>query len=171
VFDVSAALRESGWLVPAYTFPENRRDLPVLCVVVRNGFTHDLADLLMDDLQRALPQLRRQPLPVHDADSSSFAHGAGSPTACTTAPSVLPPLPKKEPMTWHGTSCPSCHLGHPGCPECRLPQVAQDARGCRSCSGCCSRSSGGHGGHPERPGCPGCGRGCPECRAGHRGRR
>jgi glutamate decarboxylase len=79
VFDVSAALRESGWLVPAYTFPENRRDLTVLRIVVRNGFTHDLADLLMDDLQRALPRLQRQSLPVHDADSSSFAHGAGSP--------------------------------------------------------------------------------------------
>ena len=28
VFDVSARLREMGWLVPAYTFPENRHDLP-----------------------------------------------------------------------------------------------------------------------------------------------
>jgi glutamate decarboxylase len=81
VFDVSAALRESGWLVPAYSFPENRTDLTVLRIVVRNGFTHDLADLLMDDLQRALPRLQRQPLPVHDAHFSSFAHGAGSPNA------------------------------------------------------------------------------------------
>ena len=35
VFDVSAFLRESGWLVPAYTFPENRQDLSVLRVVVQ----------------------------------------------------------------------------------------------------------------------------------------
>jgi glutamate/tyrosine decarboxylase-like PLP-dependent enzyme len=47
VFDVSAALREHGWLVPAYTFPANREDLSVLRIVVRNGFTHDLADLLL----------------------------------------------------------------------------------------------------------------------------
>jgi glutamate decarboxylase len=67
--------------VPAYSFPENRTDLTVLRIVVRNGFTHDLADLLMDDLQRALPRLQRQPLPVHDAHFSSFAHGAGSPNA------------------------------------------------------------------------------------------
>ena len=46
MFDVSAALRERGWLVPAYTFPADREDLAVLRVVVRNGFTHDLADLL-----------------------------------------------------------------------------------------------------------------------------
>lgn len=45
VFDVSAALRERGWLVPAYTLPANREDLAVLRMVVRNGFTHDLADL------------------------------------------------------------------------------------------------------------------------------
>ena len=57
VFDVSAALRERGWQVPAYTFPENREDLAALRVVVRSGFTHDLADLLLDDLRRVLPRL------------------------------------------------------------------------------------------------------------------
>ena len=44
-FDVSARLRENGWLVPAYTFPENREDLSVLRVVVRAGGSHDKADL------------------------------------------------------------------------------------------------------------------------------
>ena len=39
VFDVSNALRERGWQVPAYTFPENRTDLAALRVVVRRGFT------------------------------------------------------------------------------------------------------------------------------------
>jgi glutamate decarboxylase len=81
VFDVSAALRESGWLVPAYTFPDHRTDLAVLRIVVRNGFTHDLADLLMDDLRRALPRLERQSTPLHGVETSSFAHGAGSPRA------------------------------------------------------------------------------------------
>ena len=47
VFDVSNALRERGWQVPAYTFPKNRTDLAALRVVVRRGFTHDLADLLV----------------------------------------------------------------------------------------------------------------------------
>src|SRR5579859_556174 len=45
-FDVSSALRERGWQVPAYTFPANRTDLAALRIVVRRGFTHDLADLL-----------------------------------------------------------------------------------------------------------------------------
>ncbi len=76
VFDVSAALRERGWLVPAYTFPADREDLAVLRVVVRNGFTHDLADLLMADLEACLPRLRAQSAPVRGTEEASFSHGA-----------------------------------------------------------------------------------------------
>ena len=75
VFDVSNALRERGWQVPAYTFPKNREDLAALRVVVRRGFTHDLAHLLVSDLQRQLPRLHKQPAPVHDrATASGFHH-------------------------------------------------------------------------------------------------
>ena len=75
VFDLSLALRERGWQVPAYTFPENRTDLAVLRVVVRRGFTHDMADLLLADVKRQLERLEKQAAPTHDAASaSSFAH-------------------------------------------------------------------------------------------------
>jgi glutamate decarboxylase len=63
VFDVSRRLRERGWLVPAYTFPENRTDLAVIRIVIRNGFTLDLADLLLSDLARLIPELKAQPSP------------------------------------------------------------------------------------------------------------
>ncbi|MFJ5117806.1 glutamate decarboxylase [Kitasatospora sp. NPDC088548] len=66
VFDVSRRLRERGWQVPAYTFPENLQDLSVLRVVCRNGFSRDLADLLLADLGRLLPELRRQPGPLRE---------------------------------------------------------------------------------------------------------
>ncbi|MFC6595101.1 glutamate decarboxylase [Kitasatospora paranensis] len=77
VFDVSRRLRERGWLVPAYTFPENRTDLAVLRVVCRNGFSHDLADLLITDLKRLLPELRQQPAPLREQGveaRSAFHH-------------------------------------------------------------------------------------------------
>ena len=74
VFDVSNALRENGWLLPAYTFPKNRQDLAALRVVVKRGFTHDMADLLVHDLKRQLPRLEKQPVPVHDAASGSGFH-------------------------------------------------------------------------------------------------
>jgi glutamate decarboxylase len=75
VFDVSNALRERGWQVPAYTFPENRTDLAALRVVIRRGFSHDLADLLLADLERQLPRLEQQSAPVHDAATgTAFSH-------------------------------------------------------------------------------------------------
>jgi glutamate decarboxylase len=77
VFDVSARLREFGWLVPAYTFPENRTDLSVLRVVVRAGMTHDMADLFLDDLRKQTEWLEAlaTPLPGRNpADHQSFAH-------------------------------------------------------------------------------------------------
>ncbi|MGW7386160.1 glutamate decarboxylase [Streptomyces sp. NPDC054794] len=76
VFDVSRRLRESGWLVPAYTFPPNREDLSVLRVVCRNGFSADLAELFIEDLGRLLPELRRQPHPLtrDKGAATSFHH-------------------------------------------------------------------------------------------------
>ena len=75
MFDVSAGLREQGWLVPAYTFPKNRGDIAALRIVVRNGFTHDLADLLLDDLRRVLDRLGKQTAPARGPEATSFAHG------------------------------------------------------------------------------------------------
>jgi glutamate decarboxylase len=75
VFDVSKALRERGWQLPAYTFPADRTDLAALRVVVRQGFSHDLADMLVADLKRQLPQLEKQPAPVQSAETGkSFSH-------------------------------------------------------------------------------------------------
>ena len=74
VFDVSNAVRERGWLLPAYTFPANRTDLAALRVVVKLGFTHDMADMLVKDIERQLPRLQDQPEPVHDAASAAGFH-------------------------------------------------------------------------------------------------
>ncbi len=57
VFAVSRLLRERGWQVPAYTFPENRTDLAVLRVVCRNGFSQDLGDDFLQDLRWAVDEL------------------------------------------------------------------------------------------------------------------
>ncbi|MDI3388940.1 glutamate decarboxylase [Streptomyces sp. B-S-A8] len=76
VFDVSRRLRERGWLVPAYTFPAHREDLSVLRVVCRNGFSADLAGLLLSELRRLLPELRAQRGPVRPdpAQATAFHH-------------------------------------------------------------------------------------------------
>jgi glutamate decarboxylase len=76
VFDVSAALRERGWLVPAYTFPENREDLSVLRIVVRAGMAHDMADLFLSDLRAVTEKFEalEQPLPKLSEDRQGFSH-------------------------------------------------------------------------------------------------
>jgi glutamate decarboxylase len=78
VFDLSERLRTRGWLVPAYTFPANLEHVSVLRVVVRNGFSKDLADLLLSDVQRHVRVLAAHPrshVPLAPAGKrQSFAH-------------------------------------------------------------------------------------------------
>jgi glutamate decarboxylase len=57
VYDVSERLRVFGWIVPAYPMPTGMEDVHVLRVVVRNGFTRDMAGLFIDDVRRVLHRL------------------------------------------------------------------------------------------------------------------
>jgi glutamate decarboxylase len=66
VYDVSEKLRAHGWLVPAYPMPEGMDDVHVLRIVVRNGFTRDMADLLarhLGDIVQRLEQPDAEPRP------------------------------------------------------------------------------------------------------------
>jgi glutamate decarboxylase len=75
VYDVSRKLRERGWLVPAYTMPPKREDLAVLRVVVRNGFSHDMAELFLRDLREAVAWLDNLDAPMpHEEQPSGFHH-------------------------------------------------------------------------------------------------
>jgi glutamate decarboxylase len=76
VYDVSAKLRERGWQVPAYSLPDNLTELSGLRIVIRNGFGRDMADLLLEDLQRATEYLEGLPakLPHDPAHTESFRH-------------------------------------------------------------------------------------------------
>jgi glutamate decarboxylase len=57
VFDVSERLRAHGWQVPAYHFPPDLQDMAILRVVVRNGFSRELAEALVDHLGHAVRDL------------------------------------------------------------------------------------------------------------------
>ncbi len=74
VFAVSRGLREHGWQVPAYTFPENREDLAVLRVVCRNGFSSDLAALFARDLAAVTDQLMNNTQSEGRSGPASFHH-------------------------------------------------------------------------------------------------
>jgi glutamate decarboxylase len=65
VYEVSETLRSRGWLVPAYRMPPALDEVAVLRVVVRNGFSWDLAGLLLEDLTRTVARLHtNQPDPA-----------------------------------------------------------------------------------------------------------
>jgi len=72
VFDVSHELRADGWQVPAYTMPADAGAIAVLRVVVREGFSIDLARSLRDDLAAVLTRLR--PRGGIGSDQAHFAH-------------------------------------------------------------------------------------------------
>jgi glutamate decarboxylase len=59
-FDVSARLRERGWILPAYTLAPDAEDVSVLRIVVREGLSRDMADALLGDIARVTGELARQ---------------------------------------------------------------------------------------------------------------
>jgi glutamate decarboxylase len=61
LYDLSDRLRDRGWQVPTYRMPANRQDVIIQRVVVRNGFTHDLAGMLLRDIERHLDWFAGQP--------------------------------------------------------------------------------------------------------------
>ncbi len=73
VFDVSDRLRYNGWQLPAYTMPDNATDVAVLRIVVREGFTLDLAGELIKNLREACDDLQTNP-PMESAARSGFSH-------------------------------------------------------------------------------------------------
>jgi glutamate decarboxylase len=74
VFDLSEMLRVRGWLVPAYTFPPDLEDMAVLRIVVRNGFSRDLAQMLLEDLRRAVKHLEHSGGAPPEERNESFHH-------------------------------------------------------------------------------------------------
>jgi glutamate decarboxylase len=73
VFHVSDQLRTGGWQVPAYSMPDDATDVAVMRVVVREGFSMDLAHGLVTALRKAVDHLTQFP-PAHPPEPAPFAH-------------------------------------------------------------------------------------------------
>jgi glutamate decarboxylase len=74
VYDLSDRLRQRGWQVPAYTMPEGAEDVAVLRVVVREGFSRDLADELLDAIRDGVAFFDKNPPAQPTGPAASFAH-------------------------------------------------------------------------------------------------
>ena len=73
VYELSDALRATGWLVPAYTLPPALDRRAVLRVVVRNGFSLDMAQLFTQSVGECVAQLRHR-YQGRTPDRTSFHH-------------------------------------------------------------------------------------------------
>jgi glutamate decarboxylase len=74
VFEISRGLRERGWQVPAYTLPADLEDVAVLRIVVRNGFSADMADILLADLARVVKDASGLAAPPPIPRAQAFHH-------------------------------------------------------------------------------------------------
>ncbi len=78
LFDVADRLRAHGWLVPAYTLPPHLEQLAIQRILVRHGFSRDMADLLLADIHRSLATLEAHPpsTSLSEREVGSFNHNA-----------------------------------------------------------------------------------------------
>ena len=76
VYDLSAKLRERGWQVPAYSLPADLEDTHVIRLVIRNGFSRDMADILLADIRASVSYFEglSGPMPHDPAHGPSFHH-------------------------------------------------------------------------------------------------
>lgn len=74
VYDISERLRSRGWQVPAYTMPADAEAVSVLRVVVREGFSRDMAELFLTDLRAVVDDLKTSPPRQPKAPSGRFHH-------------------------------------------------------------------------------------------------
>jgi glutamate decarboxylase len=74
LYDLSDRLRDRGWQVPSYRMPANRGDMVLQRAVIRNGFTHDLAGMLLRDIRRHLDWFATQPGFAASPEGVGFHH-------------------------------------------------------------------------------------------------
>ncbi len=64
LFDLQDHLQQSGWMVPAYSMPKSIDDIVVMRVVVRQGMSRDMADMLLTDIENSVAELEKLEYPT-----------------------------------------------------------------------------------------------------------
>ena len=64
LFDLQDKLMQSGWMVPAYTMPKDIEDMVVMRIVVRQGMSRDMVDMLIEDITNAVAELEKLEYPT-----------------------------------------------------------------------------------------------------------
>ena len=76
LYDLADRLRVRGWQVPAYPLTGSVSDISVQRVLVRQGVSRDLCELLMEDLRDSIAHFDKHPatVPMTKEESGGFSH-------------------------------------------------------------------------------------------------
>ncbi len=64
LYDLQDKLMMSGWMVPAYSMPKDIEDMVVMRIVVRQGMSRDMADMLIEDIKNAVAEFEKLEYPT-----------------------------------------------------------------------------------------------------------
>ncbi len=76
LYDLSDRLRMRGWQVSAYSMLPDIQDTVVMRVVLRHGFSNDMAGLFLEDVARCLEYFKKHPVSVVQTSDevNAFSH-------------------------------------------------------------------------------------------------
>ncbi len=76
LYDLTDKMRSRGWQVASYSLPTDCQDMVIQRVLVRHGFSHDMADLFLDDFRRSIEYFKKHPVSVSltEAEAGNFKH-------------------------------------------------------------------------------------------------
>jgi len=76
LYDLSDRMRMRGWQIASYSLPAHCEDMVIQRVLIRHGFSHDLAQLMIEDLKRCIDYFKDHPV-THNStkkESEGFHH-------------------------------------------------------------------------------------------------
>lgn len=54
-------MRVRGWQIASYSLPGNCEDMVIQRVLIRHGFSRDMAELMIEDLKRSIDYFQKHP--------------------------------------------------------------------------------------------------------------
>lgn len=76
LYDLSDKVRSRGWQIAAYSMPEKMKKMVVMRILVRHGFSFDMAVLLINDIKRCIDLFKEHPVsvPLREDEAGGYSH-------------------------------------------------------------------------------------------------
>ena len=87
-FALAHLLRERGWVVPAYTMAPHSENLKLMRIVVREDFSRNRCDTLVNDIKLALGQMAEMDRKVMEHRQQCVAFSLSPPYLVDTNPTI-----------------------------------------------------------------------------------